>query len=252
MFKIIAQVGSAPPIQAVIMEGFVLIVFAYLSLQTGLKFKQSRAIAVRNLFLSFFAYFLAGSTLFSTKAIEYYTGGVVDVSSLGINCGYAFSALGNLFLFYFTLDIFFKEVKPYFREIITLATGVVEGFLIIFIFRTESPFLEIPGEYLPFQLLLWHGLVSSVIFLILFSRSYSEWKKATRPVPKVGFLMISISAIFELLVFIFFILDSFFPAGYSLFYFLGWTSASLAGCFAMIGYLMPNWFKNLVQSRIEN
>jgi len=252
MIEKMAQVGSAPPLQAVLMEGTVLIVFAYLSLRTGLKYKQNRAPAVRNLFLSFNSYFLAGCALFSTKWVEYSTGGVVDVSSLGINCGYAFSALGNLFLFYFTLDIFFKEIKPYFRETITLATGTIEGFLIIFIFQTEAPFLEIPGVYLPFQLLLWHGIVSTVIFIILFSQSYSEWKKTTSPVPRAGFLMIAVSALFELLVFIFFILDSFFPAGYSLFYFLGWTSASIAGLFAMIGYFMPSWFKNVIQSRSKN
>ncbi len=252
MLNTIAQVGSEPPIQAVLMEGIVLLVFTYLSLKTGLKYLQGRVPAVRNLFLSFSSYFFAGLALFTTKAIEHFTQGGIDVSSLGINLGYAFSALGNLFLFYFTLDIFFTEIKPYFRETITIATGITEGFLFIFIFKTQTPFIEIPGIYIPFQLLFWHVTVSSLIFIILFSRSFTEMRKTTNPVPRAGFLMIALSALFELFVFIFFIIDSLFPAGYSLFYFLGWTSASLAGFCAMIGYLMPDWFKNMVQKRAKS
>ncbi len=247
----ISQVGHEPPIQAVITEGFVLLVFFYLSLRLGLRYKQRRAAATRNLFLSFFSYFLAALVLFMTKSIEHFTKGEEDVSSLGINSGYAFSALGNLFLFYFTLNIFFKEEKPYFREIITLATGIIEGFLLIFIFTTESPFVEIPGVYFPTHLLIWYGLLASTIFLVLFYKALSEWKNAVNPVPKMGFLIIALCAIFELLVFIFFIFDSFYPAGYSPFYYLAWFSASIAGFFAMIGYLMPGWFKKLIEKKNE-
>ncbi len=249
MLENISQVGSEPPIEAVIMEGVVLLTFFYLSLRTGQRYMKRKAPPVLNLFLSFFFYFLAGVALFTTKSIEHFTEGDIDVSSLGINIGYACSAFGNLFLYYFTLDIFFKEIKPYIREAITLAIGIVVGFLLVFIFTLESPFVEIPGNYVPLHLLIWHVLVSSFIFVTLFYKAFSEWRKTTEILPKTGFLMIAICAIFELLVFIFFFIDSYSDADYTIYYFLGWISASIAGFFAMIGYLMPDWFKNIINSR---
>ncbi len=251
MKEIIAQVGEEPPLEAVVMEGLVLLVFLYLAVRTGLRYMDRKSAAVKNLFLSFFSYLLAGIALFTTKLIEHSGGGDPDVSSLGINLGYAFSALGNLFLFYFTLHIFIKEEYPYIREIMALATGITEGFLIIFIFTTESPFYEVPGVYLPFQLLIWHVGVSSLIFSVLFYKAMAEWNKSPNPIARGGFFMIAMSAIFELLVFVFFFIDSFYPDGYSLFYFLGWISASIAGLFAMIGYLMPDWFKTLITRNQE-
>ncbi|MHA1973884.1 MAG: hypothetical protein ACTSW1_12880 [Candidatus Hodarchaeales archaeon] len=247
MIELITQTESRVPFLALIAEGMALLVYFYLSIRLGTRYRTKKRGATRNLFLSFFLYFVAISFLFSTKTTDFLTGDLYNVSNLGINLGYAFSALGNMFLFYFTEDIFFEKRKTYMREAITFANGITFGFLMIFIFQVQSiPFLEIPGTYIPPHLLIWHVVVSTIGFMILFVKAFQFTKQSSDRVPKVGFSMIGLSAFFELLVFAFFFADRFLSGGFTSYYFMAWLSASLAGMCSMIGYLMPNWFKKLV------
>ncbi|MFX0052564.1 MAG: hypothetical protein ACFFAJ_17775 [Candidatus Hodarchaeota archaeon] len=249
MITTIAQTTSHIPILALFAEGMALIVYLFLSLRLGTKWRERRSKATFNLFLSFLSYFVAIIFLFSTKSTDYFTGDLYNVSTIGINIGYSFSLLGNVFLFYFTENIFFEEPRPYLREAITLGNGVTLGFLMISIFQIQSfPFLEIPGEYIPAHLLIWHVIVSSIGFLILFIKSLQAVFQAEARLQRAGFLMITITAIFELMVFIFFFADRFLGGGYTTWYFLAWLSASLGGLFAMVGYLMPNWFRRIFES----
>ena len=199
-----------------------------------------------NLLLSFLFYFIAVLCLFSTKTTDFLTSDLYQVATIGINLGYAFSVLGNVFLFYFTENIFFEKPIPYLREVITIGNGVTLGFLLIFIIQVQAfPFLEIPGVYIPPHLLIWHVVVSSVGFLILLVSAYKEVYKTTG-LPRVGFFMIGTTAIFQLFVFILFFADRFAGGGYTIWYFLAWISASIAGIFAMIGFLMPAWFRKII------
>ncbi|MHA1993949.1 MAG: hypothetical protein ACW97Z_05375 [Candidatus Hodarchaeales archaeon] len=242
------QVSEIPPL-ALIAEGTALLVYTYLTLKLSSKWRSTRKDATRNLFLSFAFYFLAVLMLFSTKTTNFLSGDQIDISSLGINVGYAFSLLGNIFLYYFTEDIFFDDDNrvTYLKDVITLANGITLGFLMIFIFQLQSaPFLEVPGEYISTHLLIWHVLVSTVGFLILFVKAFQATIKANTRVSRGGFLMISLTAIFEILVFVFFFLDRFSGAGYTYWYFIAWMTASVAGLSSMIGYLMPSWFRRLL------
>jgi len=247
MIELIAQTESSVPFLALIAEGMALIVYFYLSIRLGTRYRTKKGDATRNLFLSFLFYFVAISFLLSTKTTDYLTGDLYEVSNLGINLGYAFSLVGNIFLFYFTENIFFEKPKTYLREAITFANGITFGFLMIFIFQVQSiPFLEIPGTYIPPHLLIWHVIVSTIGFVILFVKAFQFARQSTERVPRVGFLMIALSAFFELTVFVFFFADRFLSGGFTIYYFLAWLSASLAGLSSMIGYLMPNWFKRVI------
>ncbi len=242
------EVSEIPPL-ALIAEGTALLVYAYLTLNLMSKWRSTRKDATRNLFLSFTLYFVAVLMLFSTKTTNFLTGDEIDISTLGINVGYTFSLLGNVFLYYFTEDIFFDEDSriPYLKDFITLANGVTVGFLLIFIFQLQSaPFLELPGIYIPPHLLIWHVVVSTFGFLILFVKAFQATIRANTRVSRGGFLMISFSAIFEMLVFVFFFADRFAGAGYTIWYFVAWVTASLAGLCSMIGYLMPSWFRRVL------
>ncbi len=247
MIEILNQLGSEIPLLALIAEGMALLVFLFLSIRLGTRWKAKKKDATRNLFLSFLFYFIAVLFLFSTKTTDFLTEDLWDLATVGINSGYAFSLLGNVFLFYFTEDIFFEKPKKYLREVITFGNGITFGFLLIFIIQLQTfPFLEIPGLYISPHLLIWHVLMSSIGFLILFFKAIQFMRQSTESAPKAGFLLIGLSAIFELLVFAFFFADRFLGGGYTYWYFLAWLSASLAGMFSMIGYLMPNWFKRIV------
>ena len=242
------QVSDIPPL-ALIAEGTALLVYTFLTLKLFSKWKSTKKDATRNLFLSFAFYFLAVLTLFSTKSTNFLTGDQLDISTLGINIGYTFSLLGNVFLYYFTEDIFFDEDTriTYLKDIITLANGVTIGFLMIFIFQLQSaPFLELPGAYISQHLLIWHVLVSTVGFIILFRKAFQATRKAPTRVTRGVFFMISVTAILEIFVFVFFFLDQFSGGGYSIWYFVAWLTASIAGLSSMIGYLMPNWFRKLL------
>jgi hypothetical protein len=101
------QQTSDVPQLALIAEGSALIVFIFLSLNLFFKWKKNRRDATLNLFMSFLFYVFAVSVLFSTKSLDYFSGGEIDISTMGINLGYAFSIIGNIFLYYFTEDIFY-------------------------------------------------------------------------------------------------------------------------------------------------
>ncbi|MFX0182267.1 MAG: hypothetical protein ACFE95_04210 [Candidatus Hodarchaeota archaeon] len=249
MIKIIAQTVSHIPLFALFAEGIALIVYLYLTVRLGTKWRERRSKATFNLFMSFLSYFVAIIFLFSTKSTDYFTGDLYNVSTIGINIGYSFSLLGNVFLYYFTENIFFEEPKRYLRETITFGNGITFGFLMISIFQIQDfPFLEIPGEYIPPHLLIWHVIISSIGFLILLIKAAQSAFQAEARLQRAGFFMITITAIFELVVFVFFFADRFLGGGYTIWYFLAWVSASLAGLFAMIGYLMPNWFRRIFGS----
>jgi hypothetical protein len=246
-FSFIQQVSEVPEL-ALIAEGIALVVFAILSLNLAFKWRATRKSATLNLFLSFLFYFIAVLLLFSTKSTNYLTADEIDVSTLGINLGYAFSLIGNVFLYYFTEDIFFDENSKvkYLREAITFMNGITAGFLMIFTFQVqEAPFLEVPGEYIPPHLLIWHVLVSTFGFLILFVKALQAARQASTRLSRAGFSMITLTAVLEILVFVFFFLDRFSGGGYTYWYFAGWMSASLAGFSSMIGYLMPGWFRRI-------
>lgn len=249
MIKLIAQTVTHIPLLALFAEGIALVVYFYLTVRLGTKWRERRSKATFNLFMSFLFYFVAIIFLFSTKSTDYFTGDLYDISTVGINIGYSFSLLGNVFLYYFTENIFFEEPKQYLRETITFGNGITFGFLMISILQIQSfPFLEIPGEYIASHLLIWHVLISSIGFLILLIKATQSAFQAEARLQRAGFLMIAITAIFELVVFVFFFADRFLGAGYTIWYFLAWVSASLAGLFAMIGYLMPNWFRRIFGS----
>jgi hypothetical protein len=240
--------GSEIPLLALLAECLALIVYCYLSIRLGTRWRHHRRDATRNLFLSFFFYFLAIIFLFSTKSTDFLTQDRYNVSNLGINLGYAFSLVGNVFLFYFTEDIFFDEESeiPYLKEGITFANGVTFGFLLLFIVQIqELPFLEIPGVYIPPHLLIWHVIISTIGFLILLIKAFQSTLNATTKLQKAGFFSIGLAAIFEILVFVFFFADRFLGGGFTIWYFNAWLSASIAGFCSMVGYLMPNWFRRI-------
>ena len=242
------QQSSDVPQLAIIAEGSALIVFLFLSLNLFFKWKTNRRDATLNLFLSFLFYMLAVCLLFSTKSLDYITEGSIDISTMGINLGYTFSIIGNIFLYYFTEDIFYDEETKikYLKEVITFANGITVGFLFIFIFQVQSlPFLELPGEYIPAHLLIWHVLVSSAGFMILLVKAIGTARRADNRLSRAGFSMIGMTALLEILVFVFFFLDRFAGGGYTSWYFIAWISTSLAGLTGMIGYLMPSWFRRI-------
>lgn len=247
MFESLLQQTSDVPLLALVAEGMALIVYLSLSVQMGLKFREKRRRATFFLFMSFLFYIIAISFLFGTKATDFLTNDLFAVADLGINLGYSFSLVGNLFLFYFTLEIFYEEPKEFLRYTLTFANGITFGFLMIFIFQVQSfPFLELPATYIPPHLLIWHVIVSSVGFLILFQQAWKARGAAEESLPRAGFFMISLSALFELLVFVFFFVDRFSGGGFTIWYFMAWLSASLAGICSMTGYLIPRPFRWIV------
>jgi hypothetical protein len=242
------QQTSDVPLLALYAEGSALLVFIFLSINLAFKWKNNRRDATLNLFLSFLFYMFAVSLLFSTKALDHFTGGEIDISTVGINLGYAFSIIGNIFLYYFTEDIFYDEETKikYLKEVITFANGITVGFLFIFIFQVQSaPFFELPGEYIPAHLLIWHVLVSTVGFTVLLRKAIGAARRADNRLSRAGFSMIGLTALFEILVFVFFFLDRFSGGGYTSWYFIAWVSTSIAGLTGMIGYLMPSWFRRI-------
>lgn len=96
--------------------------------------------------------------------------------------------------------------------------------------------------------LIWHIILTFTLYGYLLKLSNQEARNAEDKIPKAGFKLISRFAMSAIAVFLFFIADLVYgqirDKGYTVFYYLGWSSSGLAAFFAYLGYVMPDWYKN--------
>jgi len=98
-------------------------------------------------------------------------------------------------------------------------------------------------------------LYNTVICILLAYFSFREARRTDQKVYRVGFQAIAFGFIANLLIFVFFLVDSILimldpgSAGYSVFISIGWIMAFLTAFLFYLGYILPPWFRKRIEEK---
>ena len=175
-----------------------------------------------------------------------------DFYSLSLPLGYSFVVAYDVFLFLFTIHIFSdkneKKVLP-----IAIVGVILIGLLFLpnNYWGTNQGAGDLPSiRTVTLALFLVYNMI---LYVILTYYAFSEAKQADNKVTKRAFQAIAGGQILNIVVFIMFLGDAIIilldPAspGYSFFIYLAWLSALLATFLFYLGYILPDWFKKLIE-----
>lgn len=235
------------PLDSIIIESSVAIIILIFTILTYLRYRKKRSLATLYLTLT--------NLLFTLAAISSATGKFIDFtfispqesisySGFTINIAYCFVLIGNIFIFSF-VETFFKKDNDNHKYIVSILCGILVG-VILAKDRLES---NAYSNMLIFLILM--VVISFYIYIDLLKNSLVEIRNTKEKLERYAFLFISLYAIFLTLIFLFFISDLILIQltgnGYNIEYYFGWISAAIAAFFGYLGYIMPNWLRNLIE-----
>ena len=258
------------PLGAVIIEGIVLVIVTYVVAMLYVRYADRRRNAALALAVAFTFWDIAIVCLFVNRILAYLTqeglmnpvlveGVQVNWSDLGVNLGYGFSALSNVFIVVFVALLFAQS--PLFRRTgmilpINIAgwNGITIGLLIA---ATIGTWPEPKYELVP---TLFHLFVTFTSFTLLIFFTIKPYRQATYRWEKAGFLFIILSGVSGFLLYLSFALDfvagdenllNWYPEGFTPFFFLAYVFGMLMCIFAYFGYVMPDFIRNLFKEKEE-
>ena len=176
-----------------------------------------------------------------------------DFYSLSLPLGFSMVVAYNVFLFLFTIHIFSdkneKKVIPF------IIVGIL---LIVFLFLPNNYYgiNNIPGVDVPSVRAISNGLFlayNTVICVILAYYAFKEARQTENKVTQRGFEAIGTGQILNIVIFLMFLFDAIiiflYPEspGYSIFIYIAWSSALIASFLFYLGYILPDWFKKLIE-----
>lgn len=266
-----ADLPNDPKIGSIIILGFVLIAVFSVVTMLFLKYLNRRKEPALTLAMTFLFWGISGILVFLGFILHYINmpipAGEIQYSRYGINLGYLFSAVSNMFMVLFISQIFSQA--PMFRrtkKTIPLVNAILNGITIGLIINTLSLSLktvadgadisEVYNPEYPIAQTIYHLLLTFFSFSLLLALSIKERKGASLRWERAGFTFIIFYAISGILIYIMFVLDlvlalmfEIFSMGYTIFNYLGWTFAILMSTFAYLGYAMPTRIRNLLKEK---
>ncbi|MHA1156500.1 MAG: hypothetical protein ACTSQK_10370 [Candidatus Heimdallarchaeota archaeon] len=251
------------PLAAVITEGVAFIAVSIVVAALYYRYFNRRRVAALALAVAFNTWVLGALGLFLGKLIQYlieksiitdasYVG--IGFSDLGINIGYGFSALSNVFVMVFVALVFsqspmFRKTKMLIPIIFGSLNGITIGLLIGATFNTW------PNPAYTLLPTLYHLVLTFISFFALMLFTIRPLREANLKWEKAGFRFIIISAVFGVITYLSFALDFmtasdglipiFLVDGFTPLYYVAYGAAILMCIFAYLGYVMPNFVRNL-------
>ncbi len=245
------------PFGAVVFETIVALILLVLTIFLFIKYQERKKKTNLYLGLTFLNFTLASLSTAIGRWVGFFSPisyEVLSITDLTTLISYIFIALSNCFAVAFVDSIFIHKglnfAFPFF-----LINGAIIGLILpkiyywIFVdqkfglIRTRTINLVIAS--IAIMALISYGLITFFAF--------KEAKLNIDRLPKIGFNLIGVYGICIPLMFVFFTGDtllityvSSFIAGYTPFYYLGWCFALIGIIFGYLGYIMPNWLKNLI------
>ncbi|MFW9925058.1 MAG: hypothetical protein ACFFDW_17420 [Candidatus Thorarchaeota archaeon] len=252
----------AVPLPAVITEGITFVVVSFVVIMLYIRYVNRRKPAALALAVAFNFWDFGALFLFLGKLIQYLiehniiaNPKGIQFSDLGINIGYGFSALSNVFIVVFVAIVFSQS--PMFRVskmLLPIVYGAFNGVTIgLLIGATTNTWPSPEYSLVP---TLYHLVLTFFSFSLLMAFTIKPLQNATLRWEKAGFQFIVVSATFGILIYLSFAIDfvlgsgglfPVFPEGFTPFYYLAYGFAILMCSFAYLGYVMPDfvrkWFK---------
>lgn len=258
------DIANIPTIEALVMMAIAIAATVGVVTRMFIQYFNRRRSAALLIAVAFTFWGLAAIATFVGALLQYvyynetgFIEGAFQYSRYGINIGYAFSALSNIFIIYFASEIFsqsrfFRATKKTIPIIHSLLNGVTVGFIINVLVTSLNPSSDIYyNPAYPLGMTIYHLILTVIAFIILLMFSNNAKKKAVLKWEKAGFNFIMWTAITAQLVYAFFVIDLLvqqiwtetFGSGYTHFNNLGWLTAAIMVNLAYIGFFMPNWLR---------
>lgn len=203
---------------------------------------------------AFFAFTGLASWLGSWVAADFAPTTSPEYYNYSLPIGYFFVIPYDIFLILFTIHIFLdkdnKKVIPF------LICGIIIGVLL---FLPTNYFGVDPEPSDPTStriiILGLFLLYNAIVYILLTYFAFRESKRTEQEIYRRGFQAIGIGFVANLLVFVFFLIDSililFEPGspGYSIFVDLAWICGFVAAFCFYIGYILPDWFRKRIEKK---
>ncbi|UJG44476.1 MAG: hypothetical protein K9W46_04685 [Candidatus Heimdallarchaeum endolithica] len=238
------------PISSIIFELVVVIALSFMVVTVFARFFAKRKKPVLYLALAYLFYNLAtltsciGRWLGYFSSVPYTQFSYTDFTTL---FAYVLMAIANVFIASFIDSIFIQKGVD-FVALFAILSGITIGLIV--------PILNFEWGNMRSHVLIvtYHLILSVLIFLILAIVSLREAKMNKKKIAKIGFALIGTYAIFMILLFVSFTLDSIlvayvdaFSRGYSPAYYIGWALLVIGSIIGYLGLIMPKWFVKMLK-----
>ena len=260
-----ADLPSTPTIAALVMMAIAIVSVTGVVIRMFIQYQKRKRLAALLIAFSFLFWGLAALSTFIGALLQYiyYNAsgpieGAFQYARYGINIGYLFFAITNIFIVYFVSEIFSqKQVFKYTGKIMPILLGILNGVTIgLIIHMLARSFDPASDNYwnptYPLGQTIYHLAWTLTAFTILLVFSVQARRKATLRWEKAGFSFIITTAVLAELVYVFFTMDlavqeiwaATFSSGYTHFNNLGWLTAAIMVMFAYLGFFMPDWLRD--------
>ena len=250
-------------LRATIMEGIVLTIVTFVVIMLYIRYFRRRRTAALSLAVAFTFWDFAIISLFINRLLEYLKEiGSIDspigFSDLGVNMGYGFSALSNIFIFVFVAIVFSQS--PIFRRtgmFLPIIFGTLNAITVGMIIGSTARSLPTPTyDLIP---TIYHLVLTLISFGTLIGFTIRPLKMATLRWERAGFQFIIASGVFGTLIYISFVLDlilgvdfiNVWGHGFTMFFFYAYAFAILMCTCAYLGYVMPNFVRKWFQDEVK-
>ncbi len=233
------------PILAAILEPVIGITMIFNSFLIYKKYRERKSRATGYLTLAILS-FGVGALISGIGKILGIVSGIpeseLNISGFTIVIAYIFTALANIFIVAFLVQIF-KDGDS--KSTLVLAT--LNGMTIGFLLPNISFAVDVYQSVLYF--LIWHILISLYGYGNLTYHGFKEANLTDQKIPKTGFKLIAWFGISANMLFVLFVIDLVVGTirgyGFTVFYYMAWASGAVASILAYL-FMMPTWFKNRI------
>ncbi|WXG44917.1 MAG: hypothetical protein WED04_12955 [Promethearchaeati archaeon SRVP18_Atabeyarchaeia-1] len=169
---------------------------------------------------------------------------VLGIQSFGWGLAFGMSAIANIFLYVFMLEIFSKGIGAGGAKLKIFALVEVSVAVLMPVFGPLSWFMPI-FETLLLSVLMIHLLFSLALYVTLARVTTASMHKTTDGTSRRGFSLIRLAAFAIIIAYCFFVLDRVWeivlePEGYTVWVLLGWVSAGVSGVLLYLGFVLPS------------
>ncbi|MHA1187038.1 MAG: hypothetical protein ACTSSK_09230 [Candidatus Heimdallarchaeota archaeon] len=260
-----ADLADTPTIAALVMMSIAIAVTIAVVTRMFIQYYKRRRNAALMIAVAFTFWGLAAISIFIGALLQYiyYNGteiieGAFQYYRYGLNIGYAFSALSNIFIIFFVTEIFSQA--PFFRLTKkalpighSILNGLTIGLIVNVIVESFDPTsVTHYNPVFPLGMTFFHLTMCVMAFTALLIYSSGAKRKASLKWEKVGFTFIIWTAITAMMIHVFFVIDvvaqnyweTIFGSSFTHFNNLAWVTAAIMINLAYIGFFMPNWLRD--------
>ena len=221
-------------------EVIVAAILFFLTVKLHGRYTERKQAAARYItFASLFLALTACFQLLDLLVMDYYFG----IHNLGLSLAYSMSAIANIFLYLFMLEIFYTGRKAGGMKLKIF--GVVEGTIAILL-PIFGPYpTAISAVVSVFDpLLIVHLVFAIALYVTLFRATTRSIRSTSDQLAMRGFSFIRVASVTIIAAYVFFILDEVWtvlyePAGYTFWVVFGWVAAGITGVLLYLGFVLP-------------